>query len=58
VEYENKELMGKGLLNRLITKCTAMYFNPASLWIRPFGFFLLEKRDPLCGVVEPRNFRI
>jgi hypothetical protein len=20
--------------------------------MRPFGFFLLEKRDPLCGVVE------
>jgi hypothetical protein len=53
MEYENKEQMGKSLLNRLITKCTTMYFNPASLWMGPFGFFLLEKRDPLCGVVKP-----
>jgi hypothetical protein len=30
-----------------------VYFNPAGMCIRPFGFFLLKKRDPLCGVVEP-----
>jgi hypothetical protein len=53
VEYENREQMGKSLLNKLISKCTAVYFNPAGLCMGPFGFFLLEKRDPLCGVVEP-----
>ena len=45
--------MGKILLNRFVTKCTAVYFNPAGLCMRPFGFFLLEKKDPSCGVVEP-----
>jgi hypothetical protein len=53
VEYENREQIGKSLLNRFVTKCTAVYFNPAGLCMRPFRFFLLEKRDPLCGVVEP-----
>jgi len=53
VEYENREQMGKSLLNRLILRCITMYFNPARLWMRPFGFFMLEKGDPLCGVVEP-----
>ncbi|KAL9405588.1 hypothetical protein Peur_002560 [Populus x canadensis] len=45
--------MGKSLLNRLILRCITMYFNPTRLWIGLFGFFVLEKRDPLCGVVEP-----
>ena len=45
--------MGKSLLNRLITMQVAMYFNPAGLWMEEFGFLLLEKRDPLCGIVEP-----
>ena len=53
MEYENREQMGKILLNRFVTKCTAVYFNPAGLCMRPFGFFLLEKKDPSCGVVEP-----
>jgi hypothetical protein len=53
VEYENREQMGKSLLNRLILICIMMYFNLARLWMRPFGFFMLEKGDPLCGVVEP-----
>ncbi|KAL9347413.1 hypothetical protein Peur_058779 [Populus x canadensis] len=53
VEYENKEQMGKSLLNKLILRCTTMYFNPTRLWMGPFGFFVLEKGDPLCGVVEP-----
>jgi hypothetical protein len=44
--------MGKSLLNRFVTKCTAVYFNPAGLCMRPFGFFSLEKRDSLYGVVE------
>jgi hypothetical protein len=45
--------MSKSLLNRFVAKCIAVYFNPAGMCIRPFGFFLLKKRDPLCGVVEP-----
>jgi hypothetical protein len=45
--------MSKSLLNRFVAKCIALYFNPAGMCIRPFGFFLLKKRDPLCGVVEP-----
>jgi hypothetical protein len=53
VEYENKEQMGKSLLNKLILRCTKMYFNPARLGMGPFGFFVLEKGDPLCRVVEP-----
>jgi hypothetical protein len=44
--------MGKILLNRLILRCITMYFNSARLWMGPFGFFVLEKGDPLCGVVE------
>jgi hypothetical protein len=52
MEYENREQMGKSLLNRFVMKCTEVYFNPAGWCMRPFGFFLLEKRDPLCGVVE------
>jgi len=53
VEYENREQMGKSLLNRLILRCTTMSFNSARLWMGPFGFFVLKNRDPLCGVVEP-----
>jgi hypothetical protein len=53
VEYENREQMGKSLLNRLILRCTTMYFNPARLWMGPFGFFMLKKGDSLCRVVEP-----
>jgi hypothetical protein len=53
VECKNREQMSKSLLNRLVTTQAAMYFNPAGLWMWEFGFFLLEKRDPLCGVVEP-----
>jgi len=30
-----------------------MYFNPARMWMGPFEFFVFEKGDPLCGVVEP-----
>ncbi|KAF9670454.1 hypothetical protein SADUNF_Sadunf13G0070600 [Salix dunnii] len=45
--------MGKDLLNRLSLGCALIYFNPTRLWMRPLGFFMLEKRDPLCGVVEP-----
>jgi hypothetical protein len=52
VEYENRKHMDKILLNRFVTKCTAVYFNPVGWCMRPFGFFLLEKRDSLCGVVE------
>jgi len=53
LECENREQMSKSLLNRLVTTQAAMYFNPAGLWMWEFGFLLLEKRDPLCGVVEP-----
>jgi hypothetical protein len=52
MEYENREQIGKSLLNRFVMKCIAVYFNPVGWCMRPFGFFLLEKRDPLCGVVE------
>ncbi|KAF9675185.1 hypothetical protein SADUNF_Sadunf09G0005900 [Salix dunnii] len=45
--------MGKDLLNRLSLGCALIYFNPTRLWMRPLGFFMLEKGDPLCGVVEP-----
>nr|TKS15887.1 hypothetical protein D5086_0000029220 [Populus alba] len=50
---ENREQIGKSLLNRFVAKYIAVYFNPTGLCIRPFEFFLLEKRDPLCGVVKP-----
>jgi hypothetical protein len=53
VECENREQVSKSLLNRLVATQAAMYFNPTGLWMWEFGFFLLEKRDPLCGGVKP-----
>ncbi|KAF9689755.1 hypothetical protein SADUNF_Sadunf01G0125200 [Salix dunnii] len=41
------------LLNRLNLGCILIYLNPIRVWVRPLGFFMLEKGDPLCGVVEP-----
>ena len=29
-----------------------VYFNPTRVWMRPLGFFILDKGDSLCGVVE------
>ena len=52
VEYENREQIGKSLLNRFVMKCTVVHLNPAGLGMGLFGFFLLEKRDPLGGVIE------